>query len=204
MTDSDSAAGEERDATRVEALLKKHLPGLRGFLRRRASDLVLERESVDDLTQSVCRDLLVHLQDGRFDVRTDAEFKRWLYEAGLLKLKGRVRFHLADKRDAGRERGAVGSFGSGDPGIEPATSATPSRLAATEETRARVREAIAGLGDRDAAILSLVVLEGRSHADAAEALGLEVAHCRMVLSRAMAKLAASLQSGESGGAVPGS
>ena len=175
--------------------MERHLPALRRFLAKRAGEWVLARESAGDLAQSACRDVLVQLDEGRFELRTEAEFKQWLYEAGLLKLKARARFHKADKRDVGREVGQVTPATSEAPGFEPASSTTPSRVVATEETRERVREAIEELGGRDAEVLRGVVLEGKSHADVARALELDVAHCRVVLSRAMAKLSGKLQSG---------
>ena len=43
-------------------------------------------------------------------------------------------------------------------------------------------------GERDAQVLRLSVLEGRSHAEVAALLDVEVAHCRVLLSRAMVRL----------------
>ena len=181
------------EGVRFEALLEKHMPGLRSFLRSRASEWVLAKESADDLTQSACREAVEHLQNGRFKLRSDAEFKQWLYQAGLLKLKARARFYLADRRDLRREVGRVHPADSEDPGFDSVVSATPSQFAATNEARRRVRECINQLGGRDQEVLTLAVLEGRPHSELAEALGVEVAHSRMILSRAMAKLAKRLQ-----------
>lgn len=178
---------------RLEGLLAKHLPAFRRFLGKRASRMVLENESVDDLAQSVCRDILGQMDRGKFELRTDAEFKQWLFEAGQLKLRARQRYYLADKRDAGRRGPAVGPMDSQDHGVEPAISTTPSRLFATEEARRKVRDAIGSLAGRDAEVLRLSVLEGRSHAETAEALGVDVAHCRVILSRAMVKLSSALR-----------
>ncbi len=178
---------------RIEGLLEKYLPAFRRFLGSRAPRVVLDHESVDDLAQSVCRDMLRKLEDGRFELRTEPEFKQWLFEAGQLKLKSRQRFYLAGKRDAHRAGPVVGPLGSNDPGVEPAISTTPSQVVATEEAKAQVRAAIESLGERDAEILRLAVLEGRSHAEVAEALELDVAHSRVVLSRAMVRLSKKLR-----------
>jgi RNA polymerase sigma factor (sigma-70 family) len=186
----------QRDAerqARVETLLERHLPGLKGFLRHRAPDLVLEKESADDLAQSVCRDVLEHLEDGRLELLGDSGFKQWLYEAALWKLRSRTRHLRAQRRDAARERRLPASD-SALPGVaRPAISETPSRLVASAEERAAVRAAIDELGGRDAEVLRLVVLEERSHRDAAEQLGVSEANSRMLLSRALAKLAGRLQ-----------
>ena len=91
------------DVTAIEALLEHHLPGLRNFVRRRAPGVVAARESSSDLVQSVCREVLEHLADERLEYRGEAEFKKWLYQAALNKLQNRRRYHLAEKRDPGRE-----------------------------------------------------------------------------------------------------
>ncbi|MEZ6016115.1 MAG: sigma-70 family RNA polymerase sigma factor [Planctomycetota bacterium] len=196
MAKSDEGLPGHQPDPRIEEWLARLLPRLRAFLGRRAPNFVLEQESAEDLAQSVCRDVLAHIDDGRFELRSEAEFRQWVFEAGLLKLKARRKFLRADKRDHGGALGSLSPLDSEDPGIEPSSSETPSRFAATLETRERVRAAIASLGGRDAEVLRLVVLEGRPHAEAAATLGLDPAHCRMVLSRAMAKLAAALQRSE--------
>lgn len=185
----------DADAEEMADLMERHLPALRRFLAKRAREWVLVRESAGDLAQSACRDVLTQLDEGRFELRSEAEFKQWLYEAGLLKLKARARFHQADKRDVGREVGRIDPAASEAAGFEPASSTTPSRVLALEETRSRVRKAIEDLGGRDAEVLRAVVLEGRSHADVAKSLDVDVAHCRVLLSRAMAKLSGRLKEG---------
>lgn len=180
------------DRQRIEGLLERHLPAFRRFLGRRAARVVLDNESVDDLAQSVCREVLNQLEDGRLELRSEPEFKQWLFEAGQHKLRSRRRFYLAGKRDAGRPGAPIGPLDSEDPGVEPHVSTTPSRLVATEEAKALVRAAIGSLPERDASVLRLVVLEGLSHADAAKRLDVDTAHCRVLLSRAMVKLAKRL------------
>lgn len=183
--------------SRLEALLAEHLPGLRGFLARRAPDLVLERESAEDLAQSVCRELLERADDGRFELRGDAEFKQWLYEASLWKLRARTRHLRAQRRDAALEVGPWdGTAGSRTTPLEPRTSETPSRVAAADERRAAVRDAIEALGGRDAEVLRLAVLEERPHADIARTLGVTEVHSRVLLSRALARLSRRLGRGQ--------
>lgn len=181
---------------RLESLLAQHLPGLRGFLRRRAPDLVLRKESTEDLAQSVCRDVLEHVVDGRMELRTDAEFKQWLYEAALWKLRARRRHHGAQRRDAAREVGRWDRSGSGVRPLEPGDSETPSRIVATEEQREAVRRAIEALGGRDADVLRLAVLEERPHKEIAETLDVTEAHSRVILSRALARLSSHLASND--------
>lgn len=190
MTESSANESSHNDG-RLDALLSQHLPGLRGFLQRRAPEYVLDRESAEDLAQSVCRDVLEHAADGRFELRGDSEFKQWLYEAALWKLRARGRHLRAQKRDVARE--VRPTSGSQSLGHEACISATPSRLVATEERRAAVREAIHALGGRDEELLRLAVLEELPHRQIAERLDITEAHSRVLLSRALAKLARHLE-----------
>ena len=117
-----------KEQERLSALLGEHLPGLRGYLNKHASSLLLARESAEDLAQSACREVVRQVQEGRLELRSDAEFKQWLYQAGLHKLQDRAKYHLAGKRDLRREVRQVAPLDSEDAGFEPASSATPSRF----------------------------------------------------------------------------
>ena len=193
--DQDPEHGPEADPERLEELLAAHLPGLRGFLRRRAPDLVLAKESTEDLAQSVCRDVLEHGGDGRLELRGKQEFKQWLYEAALWKLRARRRHHGAQRRDVAKEVGPWDRSQSGVRPLEPGDTETPSRIVATDEQRAAVRRAIEDLGGRDAEILEMAVLQERPHREIAEALGVTEAHSRVILSRALARLSSRLGEG---------
>ena len=50
------------DAAAIDSLLGMHLPGLRGFLQNRAGDLLQGKETVSDLVQSTCREVLMDLR----------------------------------------------------------------------------------------------------------------------------------------------
>lgn len=183
---------DRTDEQRMAALMERHLPALERFLAARAGEFLLARESAADLAQSACGDVLAQLADGRFELRTEPEFRQWLFEAGLLKLKDRARSLRAAKRDPGREARPIHPLASEDPGVDPGQSVTPSRIAATAESRARLRAAIAELSERDGEVLRRVVLEGEPRERVARELGLDDHHFRTVLSRAMAKLAGRL------------
>jgi len=191
--DHDTDEGATRGA-RIDELLARHLPGLRGFLRRRAPELVLERESTEDLAQSVCRDVLEHLEDGRLEVSEESAFKQWLYEAALWKLRARARRHRTQRRDIAREVERLDRSDTRGDAHAPAVSETPSRIAQTAERREAVRTAIAALGGRDAEVLRLAVLEERPHREIAANLGVDESHSRVLLSRALARLARTLGS----------
>lgn len=183
-TVSSAAAGDQPS---LDALLTRFLPGLRAFLAREAGALVRARESVSDLAQSVCREVLERLRDERFEYRGEAQFVRWLQQAAVHKLQNRHRFYRADKRDAGRELTPDGS-NAGLAGIA-ATGGTPSAGAARQEQDAELVAALAKLTERDRQVIQLCHFDGRSHEEVAGILGVTESHSRVLLARALARLA---------------
>ncbi len=176
------------DRAAVATLLERYLPDLQRYLDRHAARLVRERESIRDLAQSVCREVLEKLRDGRFAYRGEPEFRRWLYRAAVIKLIDRTRHWGAERREAGREQPIAANLTSG-PGLEPADRTTPSEIAAWHEELARFDAAFAALPDRAREVLALRVVDGLSHQEMAERLGTSEANSRMLLSRALAQLA---------------
>jgi RNA polymerase sigma factor (sigma-70 family) len=182
-TVSSAAAG---DGLAIDALLARMLPGLRDFLAREAGALVRAKESVSDLAQSVCREVLEQLRDERLEYRGEAQFVRWLQQAAVHKLQNRHRFYGADKRDARREVPPADSAGGP---ADAAQSATPSRAFAAKEASAQLEQALAQLPERDRLVIRLCHFEGRSHDDVAAQLGITPSHSRVLLARALARLA---------------
>ena len=174
------------DAPAIEALLGRYLPELRRYVGRRAGRAVLDKESGSDVVQSVCRELFEGLRSERFEYRGEAEFKQWLYGAALLKLEGRRRHWQAGKREAAREVPA-GSRASAF--RDPADSATPSRGAIAREDAERLRAALAELPEHYREIVELAHVDGLSHREIATRLGITETNSRVLLSRALARLA---------------
>ncbi|MCC6782531.1 MAG: hypothetical protein IT457_06785, partial [Planctomycetes bacterium] len=71
------AVAGDREA--AAELLTPHLPALRAYLRLQASPLIRARESVADLMQSVCREILQDL--AAFDATDESSLRRWLFVA---------------------------------------------------------------------------------------------------------------------------
>src|SRR5262245_37224910 len=85
------------DAQALEELFERHLPLLRGYVRRHAGARRLERESAGDIVQSVCREVLLDLP--RFEYRGEEAFRRWFLTAALNKIRARARYYRAQRRD---------------------------------------------------------------------------------------------------------
>src|SRR5262245_60540622 len=89
------------DAQAIESLLHQHLPGVQAYVRLRMSPSLRGKESVSDLVQSACREVLQHL--GRFQYRGEGNFKHFLYTTALRKVLNKDRYYHEAMRDVRRE-----------------------------------------------------------------------------------------------------
>ncbi len=193
------ASKGERPA--IDELLARFLPGLRAFIRMRAGPLIRRRESESDLAQSVCREVLEHVD--RFQYGDEAGFKRWLYTTALRKILHRHDYWAADKRAIGREepRPASAPSQAGDDPLYNAyrTFSTPSQHVIQREQIERVEKAFDQLRDEQREIISLAHVVGLSRAEIAEQLGKSEGAVRTMLSRALAELADLLEEPDADG-----
>jgi RNA polymerase sigma-70 factor (ECF subfamily) len=189
------AAVSSGDAGAVEALLERYLPDLRAYVARHAGDLVRAKESSADLAQSVCREVLESLRSGRLRYQGEAQFRQWLYRAALMKMMNRHRFWTAERRDARLEgaggAGAGASESGASSGIDARLrdSATPSRALELQEELELFQRAFAALPEHYREVIALHHIERLSHAEVAERLKISEPNSRMLLARALARLA---------------
>lgn len=179
-----SAGRIDQDA--IRALLEQHLPGLQAFLRQRMGGACAAKESSADLAQSVCREVLQRLADGRLQYHSAAEFRQWLYNAALFKVQDRHKYWGRERRGAGVEV----------PPVDGATTdrrfrslRTPSQDAILEEKLSRFEAALAELPPEQQRVVVLARIEGRSHREIAAELSITESHSRVLLARALARLA---------------
>ena len=172
------------DAGALEQLMMPHLPGLRRFMQNRAGDL-LDIESVSDLVQSVCRETLEALAQERFEYQGEAEFKQWLYNAALFKLKNRRRYWHADRRAGARDAGP----GLTEDEVRALSGASPSQHALENEGIERLRCAFERLPDNYRHVIRRARFEQASHREVAAELGITEKASRGLLARALARLA---------------
>ena len=185
MTDTPDA---NRDARGVDSLLERYLPALQAFVRLRLGPSIGKHESVSDLVQSVCREVLGGRE--RFVDQGEPAFRGWLFTTALRKIVDKQRYWHAEKRDVGRrvhEQEAAADAGTL---IEQyATLATPSREASLHEQMARVEAAMQQLSEEQREIVTLHKIAGLSHADISKQLGKSEENCRQILRRSLVKLA---------------
>jgi RNA polymerase sigma-70 factor (ECF subfamily) len=188
-------ASQEGDREALAELLRRHLPGVRAFVRLRMGPLLRARESGSDLVQSVCADLFSARGVAFAD---EPAFRGWLYAAALHKLRNHERHFLAQKRDAGREQPLVtGSGSAADGDLEQcyATVLSPSRVAIARERIARLEQAFDDLPEHYREVVTLARVAGLTYEQIAEATGRTADSVRNVLARALNRLAELLDDG---------
>jgi RNA polymerase sigma-70 factor, ECF subfamily len=182
------------DGVAVDELLVRHLPGLRAYVRLNAGAAIRAKESTSDLVQSVCREVLQDVGDFRYE--GEAAFRHWLYQAALRKILDRDKFYGRGKRDLRREVPLQNGASATDPACAPfyAKVHSPSAHAMAEEQAARIEASFDRLPDNYREIISLSRVVGLSNAEIAQRLGQSEGYARMLLSRALARLARELRS----------
>ena len=187
------AARGEQDA--VATLLERYMPGLRAYVRLRADEALRARESCSDLVQSACREVLANLE--KFRYADEAGFKQWLYATAMRKILHRHEYHRAAKRDVLRDIPLAVSGAGGDARLLDCyrSFSSPSQHAVAREELARVEGAFAKLGDEQREVILQAKLMGLSRAEIAANLGKTEVAVRVLLHRALARLAQELEPG---------
>ena len=172
------------DHAALEDLLTRFLPELRAFVRLNMGPLAHQEQS-GDLVQSVCRVVLRDLPS--LEYRGEAAFRSWLFRACANKIRDRQRHHLRERRDARR---AVSLSESVVDHVDD--FATPSGEVMRREDLARLESALDRLPDDYRRAITLHSLLGLSHKEIATELGRAEGASRMLLHRALARLALEL------------
>ncbi|OWK40383.1 RNA polymerase sigma factor [Fimbriiglobus ruber] len=152
-------------------LLDRYTDDILGLIRRSLAARYSGRVGADDVMQESWVSAIAGLQDGRFQLESRTEFHSLLVTIALNKVRSRVRFENADKRDVHRERrtGTAGAYGS--PDAEPpdlqADDPGPAQLAASGEA---VAEMLAALPD-DLRPVAVLLAQGYTQAEIATVLG---------------------------------
>ncbi|MEZ5964145.1 MAG: sigma-70 family RNA polymerase sigma factor [Planctomycetota bacterium] len=174
------------DETAVGQLLAAYLARLRAFIRLRCTAAVRDHDSVSDLVQSVCREILV--RESRLSFATEPEFRAYLFTTALNKVRMRARELGAQRRDVARELPpeAHEVFA-----IE-ARMSSPSQVAQAHELAAAVERAFDALPELEREVLALARVVGLPTATIAAQVGRAESSVRQILSRALVKLSRQL------------
>lgn len=181
------AAAGDQDA--IAELVARHRDRLRGYLRLRCGPALRARESVTDLAQSVCRDVLQNL--GAFRWEGQAQFEAWLFLAASRKVADRAEYWGTARRDIDRE------LPDGDAALLDVyrQSASPSQLVEGREAMERIEKAFDALPAdyREAVLLSRIM--GLPREEVARRMGKTEDSVRHLLFRGLAKLSRELEGG---------
>lgn len=177
---------QEGDSSALDSLFARNLPRLEAFLRVKCGAGIAARESVRDLAQSVCREVLEDIES--LEWRGEKAFRSWLFLEASRKVLKRARAMSAAKRDVRREEAADSELD--ELAASYATMMTPSRQLAAREEVALVEAALAELSpeQRDAVTMSRIL--GLSYDEIASELGKTASAVRGLVARGLSRLAA--------------
>jgi len=177
------------DTAALGALIERHIPGLRAFIRLRMGKELRAKESASDLVQSVCREVLEHAD--RFRYPGEKQFKQWLYREAFRKVANRAAYLKAERRDVGREQPQSSEESYAQLSMAY-TSFSPSRDARAREHAERLEAAFDQLSDEYREVIVLSRVMGLSRAEMAVEMGRTEPAVRSLLSRALSRLAEHL------------
>lgn len=196
MRDSVIAAANG-DTHALQALLVQHLPSLEAYVRLEAGAAVRGRESISDLVQSVCVEVL--RDAARFEYRGEHQFRHWLFKQALHKIVNKNRFLHQQRRDVRRERpidaGGERDSQGGAPSLLDcyATICTPSRVAIGNEAIAGFERAFDELPADYREVIALHRVVGMPFGEIAPLLGRSEGAARNLFHRAIARLSTILE-----------
>ena len=194
------AGAGEQPAPRWAEHIAVHLPALRAYVATRVDRLVDAKESRADIVQSVCREVLAHMQ--RFEHGSETEFRQWLYRTAERKIIDRYRYWTAEKRDATRELPPAEGPDSGGGPQPVAPSPSPSQQAIAREELLRTSRAFDELPAAYREVIVLARLQGLAHAEIARRMGRSEGAVRNLLYRGLAALSDRLRALPAGADAP--
>jgi RNA polymerase sigma factor (sigma-70 family) len=188
-TDHDHLLDRARrgEAEALRELLCRHEGVLRTYVRLHADPLVRARESCSDMVQSVFCECLQEV--GTFSFRNEPAFRKWLFQKALSKVLGRRRYWLAERRDPRREQPQA------DDQLR-ASLFSASDVAIRNEDLAALEATFAQLPEDYRRVIVAARLLGQTHAEIANDMQRNEGAVRMLLNRALARLARLLRDRE--------
>ncbi|MFN0059637.1 MAG: RNA polymerase sigma factor [Planctomycetota bacterium] len=181
---ADAPTSSPPDRARVDALIQQHLAQLLAYVRARSGPLVRAKESLSDLVQSTCREVLEHANV--FQVGDEDGFRAWLFTTAERKVRDKVRYWKAERRDIGREAQLQETLNY------YSRFSSPSHGLSVEEQLQSIERALDSLPDDYREVIGLHHIMGLKHADIARHLNRSEVAVRQLLSRARARLAIAL------------
>lgn len=183
--DQNPATGPGDNPLSIDALLLEQMPALLVFLRHQVGEELAARETVEDLAQSVCREVWQDRASLQF---ADASrFRAYLFLQAVRKVVDRARFHRMACRDVRREQELPQTHSAAVAGVY-GTLVTGTQVAIAREKIALVEQVLQELpeGQREAVFLSRVA--GLSYDEIANHNGVTESTVRALVARGLARL----------------
>ncbi len=180
------------DAHALESLFGRNMPKLMGYIRMHMGPGLSAKESVSDIAQSVCREVLQDMGD--FEYHGEEAFRRWLFMQTTRKLADRHRYFTRQRRDMARE---VHGEHHGEQDGEQIASIlecyadfrTPSQGPQFREQLEHIENSMHQLPDSQREAVMLVKFMGLTYSESAQQLDCTESAIRNLVSRGVAKLA---------------
>lgn len=189
-----SVGGPDGGTPEVEHWLAEHLPSLNAFVRMRTGAKLGARESISDLVQSTCREAIGALE--KVPEVDESGFKYWLFTLAERKIRKRVRYWEAEKRDRAHEAGGMSVAERQQLLRSYHAFHRPSHGAEVDDELARVEAAMHELPEDQREVILLHHLLELPHREIALRMDRSEAAVRQLLSKALARLLRILKTRE--------
>ena len=183
-------AAVKGDRTALGELLERNYDRLCAFVRVKAGGVVVAKESVADIVQSVCGEVLQDIDD--IEYQGEAAFRSFLLLQATRKILNRHRFHHREIRDVRREEAAAGGDDAADLLQQYGTFCTPSRVVSAREEVGRIEEALTTLPENQRLAVAMSRMLGLSYTEIAQGLDCTESAARGLVARGLAQLSMQL------------
>ncbi|MEM7200630.1 MAG: sigma-70 family RNA polymerase sigma factor [Planctomycetota bacterium] len=162
------------DDDALDQLMRRHLPRIRGMVRRRLGGVLRRKAELDDYVEEAVVEFLQYGQ--RVTINNGRAFRQFMVAVVRCVLFDSYRWWKAKRRDLARETGlpqdAILELGNG-------TASQPAKVASRGESIEWARLGLEFVRDKEKRILMMRVHEGLSYRDIAARLGItEHAACK--------------------------
>ncbi|MCR9247320.1 MAG: sigma-70 family RNA polymerase sigma factor [bacterium] len=175
-------AATQGDEGALDELVVEYLPRLQAYVRLQMGAALRAREATVDVVQSVCREVLGDIREG-FEYRGRGPFLRWLFTSALNKVRDRHRYQQAARRSPDRERPSDGAD------LPQPSWLSPSHEAIGKEQAEALERAFDRLPEHYREVITMSRIMGLSFAEIGAALDRSEHAARLLLGRALARLA---------------
>ncbi|MFO1077838.1 MAG: sigma-70 family RNA polymerase sigma factor [Planctomycetota bacterium] len=183
-------AGSGDNPLSIDVMLLDQMPALLVFLRHQIGEELAARETVEDLAQSVCREVWQDRASLQFE--DASRFRAYLFLQAVRKVVDRARFHRMGRRDVRRERELPQTHSAAEAGVY-GTLVTGTQVVIAREKIALVEQVLQELpdGQREAVFLSRVA--GLSYDEIAKHKGVAESTVRALVARGLTRLCMVLE-----------